>query len=236
MTTATAFTATSQPCDLAVADILRGAHTAIRCYGWAQAQPDGGRGRPVTALTALGIGVAGWWYDPYSILTPADEHLYQAAVAHLSRHLALPEAGDDLEAFTAWHDAPERTPADILHALQDTARSLEGYRPDRVFTPTPADVTAVHHGVALTCYGEDSSYMALGHIDPTLMATASAACHLDLTGDPLPMSASRLDRLERNVRRTWAVHWRDARGESWFDFDDEQRTPGAVPVTVLLGD
>jgi hypothetical protein len=235
VTTATALTAPSQPSDLAVADILRGAHTAIRSRGWTQTEQPGGRG-PVTALTALGLGVAGWWYDPRSILNPADERLYEAAVARLARHLDLPAADGGLEAFTAWHDAPDRTETDVLHALQDTARTLEGYQPDRVFTPTAQDVTAVVHGVALTCYGEDSSYMALGHIDPTLMVTASAACHLDLTGDPLPMSAGRLDRIQRNVQHTWAVHWRDARGEIWFDFDDEQRAPGAVPVTVLPGE
>jgi hypothetical protein len=225
----------SAPSAYDIAHVLRSAHTAVRCYGWTQAGP--GRGRdPVTALTAIGIGVAGWWYDPRSILNPADECRYEAAVAHLARHLALPVAGDDAEAFTAWHNAPDRTAADILHALQDTARTLEGYRPDRAFAPTSRDVTAVHHDVLLTCYGEDSSYMAIGHIDPTLMVTASAACHLDLTGDPLPMSAGRLDRIQRNVQHTWAVHWRDARGEIWFDFDDEQRTPGAVPVTVLPGE
>lgn len=180
--------------------------------------------------------MAGWWYDPRSILNLADEARHEAAVAHVARHLDLPAAGATLETFTAWHDAPDRTTADILHALQDTARTLEGYRPDRVFTPTPADVTAVHHGVLLTCYGEDSSYMAIGHIHATLMVTAAAACHQDLTGEPLPGGAGRLHRQQRNVQHTWAVHWRDTRGEVWFDFDDEQRTPGAVPVTVLPGD
>lgn len=235
---AASLTATAQLLsDLAVADILHGAHAAVRCYGWAQAEQPGDRGRePVTALTALGIGVAGWWYDPQSILNPADERLYEAAVAHLSRHLALPATGDDLEAFTAWHDVPNRTADDVLHALQDTARTLEGYRPDHVFTPTAADVTAVHHDVLLTCYGDDSSYMAIGHIDPTLMVTAAAACHLDLTGDPLPAGVGRADWLEHSVRYTWAMHWRDIRGEVWFDFDDDQRTPGAGPVTVLPGD
>ncbi|MFJ2202405.1 hypothetical protein [Streptomyces violaceusniger] len=224
---------TTAPSVYEIADILRGAHTAVRCYGWSQTEPPAGRG-PVHALTAIGIGTVGWGYDPRTILNPHDEALYEATVARVARHLDLHDT-DALEAFTAWHDDPERTTDDILHALQDTARGLEGYRTDRVITPTARDVTSVHQGVLLTCYGEDSNYMAIGHITPTLMVTASAECNLHLTGEPLASGWSQ-DRIERRVWHTWAVHWRDQRGEIWWDVDHDRRTPGAEPVTILPGD
>jgi hypothetical protein len=224
---------TTAPSVYEIADILRGAHTAIRCYGWAQTEQPVGRG-PVNALTAIGIGTVGWGYDPRTILTPHDEARYEAAIARVARHLVL-HGADRLEAFTAWHDAPARTADDVLHALQDTARSLEGYRPDRTFTPTARDVTSVHQGVLLTCYGEDSHYMAIGHITPALMVAASVECNLHLTGEPLAGDWPQ-DRLERRVWHTWALHWRNPRGEIWWDVDHDRRTPDAVPVTILPGD
>lgn len=224
------------PSDYAVADILRTAHHALQRRTWIQGRPTDLRGR-IDGLAAIGIGVAGWWYDPRSILRPDEERRYEAAVAHVSRHLGLdtPDDSDDIEEFAAWHDAPGRRVDDVLDALQDTARSLEGYHPDRVFTPTARDVTSVHQGVLLTCYGEDSSYMALGHIAPGLMVTASAECNMHLSGEPLA-SGWPQDELEQRVQHTRAVHWRNARGEHWWDFDHDQRTPGAVPVTILPGD
>lgn len=216
----------------AVADILRGAHTVIRYRGWAQTEPPTGRG-PMHALTAIGIGTVGWWYDPRTILPSDDEARYEAAIAHLVKHLGL--AGPDQ--FADWHDAVGRTEADVLGALQATARQLEGYRPDRVYTPTAADVTSVHHGVLLICYGDDASYLAIGHIPAALMVKASTACNLHLAGEPLSGGTRRAGALEREVRHEWAVHWRDARGEHWWDLDhDGQRTPGAVPATILPGD
>ncbi|WP_448334016.1 DUF6197 family protein [Streptomyces sp. DSM 41534] len=224
---------TTAPSIHEIADILRSAHTAIRCYGWAQTEQPAGRG-PVTALTAIGIGTVGWGYDPRPILNPHDEARYEAAIAHISRNLGLNDPSDP-EQFTAWHDAPDRTVDDVLHALQDTARALEGYRPDRVFAPAARDVTSVHQGVLLTCYGEDSNYMAIGHIPAELMVTASAECHLHLTGEPLAGGWPQ-DRLEQRVWHTWALHWRNDRGEIWWDVDHDRRTPGAVPVTILPGD
>ncbi|CAM5502402.1 hypothetical protein GCM10010390_65490 [Streptomyces mordarskii] len=231
---ATTYPAPSQPSVHAVADVLRGAHTAIRYRSWTQTEPAAGRG-PVHALTAIGIGVAGWLYDPRTILSPGDERLYEAAITHLATHLGLDQP-DDPDQFTAWHDAPGRTEADVLNALQATARVLEGYHPDRVFTPTARDVTSVHHGVALICYGEDASYLAIGHIPAALMVQASQACNLHLTGEPLADGTRTPAALEREVRHEWTVHWRDIRGGDWFDFDPGRRTPGAVPVTVLPGD
>ncbi|MFD8088683.1 hypothetical protein ACFWB7_00710 [Streptomyces solisilvae] len=185
-------------------------------------------------MTAIGMGVVGWLYDPRSILGPEDERLYEAAITHLGAHLGLEPA--DPDAFTAWHDDPGRTVDDVLNAFQDTARTLEGYRPDRVFTPTARDMTGVHRGVALICYGEDGSYLAIGHIPAELMVAASTACNLDLAGEPLAGGTRKPDELEREVQHTWAVHWHDARGEHWWDLDPERRTPGAVPATILPGD
>ncbi|WP_445520488.1 DUF6197 family protein [Streptomyces sp. NEAU-174] len=224
---------TTAPSVYEIADILRGAHTAIRCRGWTQTEPPAGCG-PVHALTAIGIGVTGWLYDPRTILSLHDEARYEAAIARVSLRLDL-HGADDLEAFTAWHDDPARTPDDVLHALQDTARGLEGYRPDRVITPTVRDVTSVHQGVLLTCYGEDSNYMAIGHIAPALMVTAGAECNLHLTGEPLADGWPQ-GRLERRVWHTWALHWRNPRGEIWWDVDHDRRTPGATPITILPGD
>ncbi|MFD8516546.1 hypothetical protein ACFV27_37080 [Streptomyces antimycoticus] len=230
----TTYPAPSRPSAHAIADVLRGAHTAIRFRGWTRTEPPAGRG-PVRAMTAIGMGVVGWWYDPRSILGPDDERLYEAAITHLAAHLGL-EQPDDPDQFTTWHDAPSRTQTDVLDALQRTARVLEGYHPDRVFTPTARDVTAVHHGVALICYGEDANYLAIGHIPAALMIKASQACNLHLTGEPLAGGTRTPAALEREVRHEWTVHWRDARGGDWFDFDHGRRTPGAVPVTVLPGD
>ncbi|MFE9064882.1 hypothetical protein [Streptomyces violaceusniger] len=231
--TTTTHPAPTKPSGHAIAAILRGAHTAIRYRGWTRTEPIAGRG-PVRALTAIGMGVAGWWYDPRTILGPDDERLYEAAITHLARDLSL-HGTDDVDEFTAWHDDPGRTAGDILHALQDAARGLEGYRPDRVITPTARDVTSVHQGVLLTCYGEDGNYMAIGHIAPALMVAASGECNLHLAGEHLAGGWPQ-DRIERRVWHTWAVHWRDARGDHWWDVDHDRRTPGAAPVTILPGD
>ncbi|MEU1787071.1 hypothetical protein ABZ553_14600 [Streptomyces sparsogenes] len=221
------------PSDYAVADILRAAHHALQCRPWIQERPTNLRSR-IDGLAAIGIGVAGWWYDPRNILRADEERRYETAVAHVCKHLGL-HGADDVEQFAAWHDAPARSVDDVLNAFQDTARSLEGYRPDRVFTPTARDVTSVHQGVLLTCYGDDGNYMAIGHIAPGLMVTASAECNLHLSGEPLADGWPQ-DEIERRVRHTWAVHWRNAKEDHWWDHDHDQRTPGAVPVTILPGD
>lgn len=223
---------------LQVAEALRGAHTVVRCRGWARTESAVGRG-PVRAETAIGMGVTGWWYDPRVLLSPADERVHEAAIGAVTAHLQLDGTdgpNDDVDRFAAWHDAPDRTQDDVLDALQGTARSLEGYHPDRVFTPTARDVTGVHHGVPLICHGEDSNYLAIGHIPPALMVKASTACHLDLTGEPLAGGAWKPAALERGVRHEHTVHWRDERGGDWWDFDPGQRTPGAVPATTLTVD
>uniref|UniRef100_UPI0004BECBD0 hypothetical protein n=1 Tax=Streptomyces capuensis TaxID=1464056 RepID=UPI0004BECBD0 len=157
------------------------------------------------------------------------------AITHIARHLDLPDP-DDSEQFIDWHDDPERTQYDVLDALNDTARSLEGYTPDRVFTPTAADMVAVHDGVALADYGEDSSCIALGHIDPALMVDASAAFISHLNGEPFYDEFRKPADLLYRVRRDWAVYWRDEQGRQRFDLGHSQSTPGAVPVTILPGD
>ncbi|GHJ34303.1 hypothetical protein ACFV4E_22825 [Streptomyces hygroscopicus] len=215
---------TYAPSGYGTADILRHAHNALCCLP----------GR-LHALHAIGIGTVGWGYDPRPILNPHDEARYEAAIAQLSNHLHLNDPSDPDE-FTAWHDAPDRTPSDVLNALQDTARSLEGYAPDRVFTPTARDVTSVHQGVLLTCYGEEGSYMAIGHIPAALMISASSECSMHLTGEPLVDNDDTPAELEQRVRHDWTVHWRNPRGEHWWDIDYDRRTPGAVPATILPGE
>ncbi|MFJ4637553.1 hypothetical protein ACIP69_18255 [Streptomyces hygroscopicus] len=222
------------PSTYALADILRAAHHALQCRPWTQERPTDLRGR-IDGLTAIGIGVAGWWYDPRTILGPDDERRYEAAVARVCRHLGLHGAGD-VEQFAAWHDDPGRSVEDVLDAFQDTARSLEGYRPDRVFTPTARDVTSVHQGVLLTCYGDDGNYMAIGHIPATLMISASSECSMHLTGEPLVGNEDTPTELEQRFQHAWTVHWRNPRGEHWWDVDHGRQTPGAVPVTILPGD
>ncbi|MFE9003141.1 hypothetical protein ACFYOY_13510 [Streptomyces sp. NPDC007875] len=133
-----------------------------------------------------------------------------------------------------WPQDPPRGIQDALDTIQRSARSLEGWTPDCQFTPTAGDMFAVHHGVALAPYGDDSSCIALGHIDQELMVQAAGEFMLDLTGEPLTRRPAHRARLIDRVRRTWAVYWRTDR--QWFDFDDDQRTPGAVPVTILPGD
>ncbi|EFL29454.1 mucin [Streptomyces himastatinicus ATCC 53653] len=179
------------------------------------------------------MGVTGWGCGPRVLLSPDDERVREAAIAAVTAHLRL----GDADRFAAWHDAPDRTQDDVLDAFQRTARILEGYHPSRVFTPTIQDMTGIHLGVALIRYGEDNSYLAVGHIEPSLMVAASTACHIDLTGEPLAGGTWRPDALERSVRNEYALHWRDERGQHWFDFDPvDWRTPGSVPVTTLTVD
>lgn len=131
----------------------------------------------------------------------------------------------------------DRTPGiqEALDTIQRSARSIEGWAPDRQYTPTADDMFAIHHGVALAPYGDDSSCLALGCIDRELMVQVAEEFMLDLTGEPLTRRASHRARLVGRVRHTWAVYWR-AEDRDWFDFDDDQRTPGSVPVTILPGD
>ncbi|MDX3232984.1 hypothetical protein [Streptomyces sp. ME19-01-6] len=226
-------TTTSAPSRDDIASILHTAHDELSRRGWTQGRPCDIQGH-IHALSAIGLGAVGWHYDPRRILTDQDQARYDAAIAHLSKHLGLPDP-DDPEQFIDWHDSPERTQYDVLDALEDTARALEGWTPARQFTPTAADMTAVHDGVALDCYGEDSSCIALGHIDPALMVDASAAFLRDLAGEPCDRSSTPAE-LQYRVQRTWAVYWHNEQGEQWFDLEPDQRTPGAVPVTILLGD
>lgn len=219
-----------------IASILHTAHSELYRRGWTQGRPCSIQGG-IHALSAIGLGVVGCNYDSRHILSWEDQARYEAAVCAVAQHLGLetPDDPDGFAEFIDWHDAPERTQYDVLQAIQNTARSLEGYTTDSQYTPSPADMTSFHHGVALDPYGEDSSYISLGHVDPALMLQAAEEFHLHLTGEPLTRSERRA-RLRRRVKPTWAVYWRDQRGEQRFDFDHEQRTPGCVPVTILPGD
>ncbi|MGY0065194.1 DUF6197 family protein (plasmid) [Streptomyces sp. LZ34] len=220
-----------------IASILHTAHQELSRRGWTQGRPCDILGH-IHALSAIGLGTVGCTYDPRHILSWEDQARYEAAVCAVAQRLGLetPDEPDGFAELIAWHDAPERTQYDVLDALKDTARALEGYTLDRVFTPTAADMTAIHDGVALDCYGEDSSCIALGHIDPALMVDASAAFLRDLTGEPFFDECRRPAELQRRVRRDWAVYWRDEQGHQWWDLGHSQSTPGAVPVTILPGD
>lgn len=220
-----------------VASILHTAHDELRRCGWTQGRPCDIQGR-INALSAIGVGTVGWTYDHRHIMSWEDQARYEAAVCAVAQHLGLetPDAPDGFAEFIAWHDAPERSEYEVLDALQDTARTLEGWTPDRQFTPTAADMTAVHDGVALDCYGEDSSCIALSHIDPALMVDASAAFLRDLNGEPFFDEFRKPADLVERVQRTWAVYWRNEQGHQRFDLDPSQRIPGSVPVTILPGD
>ena len=219
-----------------IASILHTAHRELSRRGWTQGRPCDIQGR-INALSAIGLGTVGCTYDSRHILSWEDQARYEAAVCAVAQRLGLetPDEPDGFAELVAWHDAPERTQYDVLDALKDAARSLEGYTLDRVFTPTAADMVSVHDGVALDCYGEDSSCIALGHIDPALMVDASAAFLLHLTGERYYEGSRTVD-LKYRVRRDWAVYWRDEQGHQRFDLGHSQSTPGAVPVTILPGD
>lgn len=220
-----------------IGSILHTAHQHLSHRGWAQGRPCDIQGH-INALSAIGLGTVGWTYDSRHILSWEDQARYEAAVCSVAQHLGIetPDAPDGFAEFIAWHDAPGRSEYEVLDALQDTARSLEGWTPENQFAPGPGDMNGVYDGVAITCYGEDSHCIALGHIDPALMVDASAALIHDLTGEPLRDEFLKPAELQYRVQRDWAVYWRDEQGYQRFDIGHDQRTPGAVPVTILPGD
>jgi hypothetical protein len=111
------------------------------------------------------------------------------------------------------------------------------------FTPTAADMEAVHYGIPVCHVGEDGDLLALGHHDARKVLAAfnrhARVCAglLNLADDRSTTVADLLP----SLRQRWALfrppdaasEWDDPDCPWYCDWVDEPNEAGSVPVTIL---